>query len=223
VARPNRFVVDAELDDGRAVRCHLPNTARLGDLLVPGAALVLASSDDPARRTGWTVTRVRVAGHWVALAAGHASTLVADHLGAGHALPGWPATTAVRREVVRGRHRFDLEVTRADARTAIVEVKSLSRAVDGVAPLSGTPSARGVGHLDALAALVGAGEPAAAVFVVQRGDVEVVDLTAAADPAWVAAVRRARAAGVTVVAYGCAVGRTSLRLDRPVPVRDATG
>lgn len=211
VARDNRFVVRARRGDGGEVRAYLPNTARLTDLLVPEAALVLEPTDDPRRRTTWTVTRVWD-GTWVALAAGAASDLVADRLTAGATLPGWPALTAVRREVSRDGHRFDLEVDRADGVTGVVEVKSLSRGRDGVAPLSGTPSSRGVAHLRTLGTLAATGTPTAVVFVVQRGDVEVLDVGAPADPTWVAAVRGAIEAGVQVVAHRCEVGPDHLAL-----------
>lgn len=218
VARDNRFVVRAARVDGEVVRAYLPNTARLTDVLVPGAQLVLLPTADPSRRTRWTVTRVWD-GTWVSLEAGRASGLVEEHLAAGGSLPGWPAARAVRREVQRGRHRFDLAVLLADDREAIVEVKSLSRARAGVAPLSATPSTRGVAHLGALGAMAAGGQLAAVVFVVQRGDVEMLDLAAPADPGWVLAVRAAVTAGVHVVAYGCEVDEGALQLGQPLEVQ----
>lgn len=222
VARENRFVVRARLADGRVVRAYLPNTARLTELLVPEAELVLVAADVPHRRTGWTVTRVWDA-TWVALEASRASALVAEHLEAGGALPGWPQPVAVRREVTRADHRFDLAVELPDDRTGLVEVKSVTRAHDRVAPLSGTPSQRGVAQLATLGELAGTGIPTAVVFVVQRGDVDVVDLGRPADPTWVHAVRAAREHGVTVAAYACEVDTHDLRLDRLLPVRDTGG
>lgn len=132
VARENRFVVRARRADGEVVRAYLPNTARLTDVLVPEAELMLEPATAPHRRTRWTVTRVWD-GTWVALAAGGAADLVADRLRAGHPVTGWPATRDLRREVTRDGHRFDLEVDRADGRTGVVEVKSLSRARGGIA------------------------------------------------------------------------------------------
>lgn len=222
LARENRFVVRAARADGEEVRAYLPNTARLTDVLVPGARLVLAEAAEPARRTRWTVTRVWD-GTWVALEAARAADLVAGHLEAGGALPGWPAPAAVTREVARGGHRFDLAVDLAGGESGVVEVKSLSRARDGAAPLSGTPSARGAAQLAALGELAAAGERAAVVFVVQRGDVAALDLAADADPGWVAAARRARREGVEVLAYACDVGAAHLRLGSPLAVRDAGG
>ena len=224
VARENRFVVRARREGelrapGEEVRAYLPNTARLTDVLVPDARLILARNDDPHRRTRWTVTRVWD-GTWVALEASAANALIANRLTAGGRLPGWPPHVRLRRERTHDGHRFDLELDLADGRTGVVEVKSLSRAHDHVAPLSDTPSTRGVAHLDALAGLAARGVPTAVVFVVQRADVDVFDLDAPADPAWVAAVRRARHQGVEVVAFACEVDAQTTRLGRLLEVRD---
>lgn len=217
VARENRFVVQARRTTGELVRAYLPNTARLTDLLVPHALLVLQPADDPGRRTAWTVTRVWD-GTWVSLEASAASRLVADHLTAGRRVAGWPVPVRVRPEVRCGDHRVDLELTWADGRSGLVEVKSLSRARGGVAPLSGTPSVRGVRHLATLARQARAGRAAAVVFVVQRGDVTCLDVTAAADPTWTTAVARAATAGVEVVGFACRIDEHTVRLARELPV-----
>jgi sugar fermentation stimulation protein len=218
LARENRFVARVRRADGSEVRAYVPNTARLEDLLVEGARVVLAPATAPHRVTRWTMTRVWQ-GTWVALDANAASGLVAEHLERGAPLPGWEPPVRTRREVVRGPHRFDLAIDLAHGREAVVEVKSLTSVHRGVAGLSATPSARGVRHLEALAALADAGSPTAVVFVVQRGDVESLDLTAPAAASWVDAVGRAREAGVHVVAFGCEVDPSRLGLGRPVPVR----
>lgn len=57
-------------------------------------------------------------------------------------------------------------------------------------------------------------------LVVQRGDLDVLDLTAEVDRAWRQAVADARAAGVHLIAYRCTVTATSARLDRTLPIRD---
>lgn len=219
VRRENRFVVVAELGDGRRVRAYLPNTGRLADLLVTGASLLVSADDAPRRRTGFTVTRVWD-GAWVAVDAAAAARLVAEELEAGGALPGWPATRSVQREVAHAGQRFDLAVELVDGRHALVEVKSLTTARGEVAPLSSTPSSRGTRHLETLAGLAADGGLVAAVFVVQRGDVAVLDLDAPADPAWVRAVRRARAAGVNVVAFRAEVDDRRIGLGPAIPVRD---
>ena len=218
VARENRFVARVQRADGSTVRAYVPNTARLEDLLVTDATVVLRPAAAPHRATRWTLTRVWQ-GTWIALDANAATGLVADHLERGASLPGWGPPVHTRREVVLGPHRFDLAIDLADGREAVVEVKSLTSAHAGVARLSSTPSARGVGHLEGLTALASSGTPTAVVFVVQRADVAALDLAAPADPSWIDAVRRAREGGVDVVAFGCEVGASRLRLGPPLSLR----
>ena len=74
-------------------------------------------------------------------------------------------------------------------------------------------------HLATLGELAAAGTPAAVVFVVQRSDAEVLDLSAPADAAWVTAVRGAMRAGVEVVAHRCHVTEDELALGPRLPVR----
>lgn len=218
LARENRFVARVRRADGHEVRAHVPNTARLEDLLVPDGAVVLAPAEEPRRTTGWTLTRVWQ-GTWVALEASAASRLVAERLETGAPLPGWDPPVRTRREVVRGRHRFDIAVDLPDRRVGVVEAKSLTSARSGVAGLSSTPSARGVAHLGALADLARAGTPTAVVFVVQRGDVEALDSPRRPTPPGSRPSTVLRRAGVLVAAFGCEVGETRLRLGPALAVR----
>lgn len=202
VDRPNRFLVRARLDHGTEVDAYLPNTARLWDLLVPGVRLVLRHEPASHRRTAYTVTRVWGGGGWVAVEASLASRLVVSWLEASGELAGHGPVTDIEREVRSGDRRLDLAVT-AGGRRVWMEVKSTSRAENGEALLSATPSQRGAAHLAELARLAGQGEAAMVVFVVQRVDAERLRLDG--DPGWVEAVHAAREAGVALAALGCDV------------------
>lgn len=131
--------------------------------------------------------------------------------------PGFGLVNEVLTEVKVEGHRLDLQLRRGADRIW-VEVKSGGRAVDAVGLLSKTPSARGVGHLHALARLAESGEQAAAAFVIQRGDVRRLEVGGDADRGWVDAVRSAREAGVAIAAFGCDVTATSVRIVRVLPV-----
>ena len=47
--RPNRFIAHCLLD-GQEVVCHVKNTGRCRELLVPGAEVWLEESDNPTRK-----------------------------------------------------------------------------------------------------------------------------------------------------------------------------
>ena len=56
--RLNRFAALVELE-GRMETCHVKNTGRCRELLVPGAAVWLDKSDNPNRKTAWDLITVR--------------------------------------------------------------------------------------------------------------------------------------------------------------------
>ena len=50
LSRPNRFIAHVEIDGEEAV-CHVKNTGRCRELLVPGARVYLAAAESSARKT----------------------------------------------------------------------------------------------------------------------------------------------------------------------------
>ena len=57
VSRPNRFIAHVALD-GAPVVCHVKNTGRCRELLVPGAAVYLQECGSPARKTRYDLIAV---------------------------------------------------------------------------------------------------------------------------------------------------------------------
>jgi len=57
VRRVNRFVAEV-LIDGKTERVHVKNTGRLGELLVPKAAVTLQRASDPKRKTAYDLISV---------------------------------------------------------------------------------------------------------------------------------------------------------------------
>lgn len=216
VARPNRFVVTARLEDATEVQAYLPNTGRLEQLMHRGNRLVLRQDGVPPRTTEYTVTRAWDSG-WVGLEASRAPQLLVGWLDGGNVFPGLGAVSDIRSEVAVGGHRLDL-LLQTETGRVWVEVKSGSRAMNGQAVLSKTPSIRGVSHLSSLGDLVGRGEQAVAAFVIQRSDVTSLLVGGDAEHSWIEAVRAARDTGVVVAAFGCVVTETDVRIDRTLPV-----
>ena len=62
--RPNRFVAYVERA-GRREICHVKNTGRCRELLVPGAELYVQRSDNPARKTALDLIAVKKGSQWV--------------------------------------------------------------------------------------------------------------------------------------------------------------
>ena len=57
IERPNRFIAHVLLD-GDEVVCHVKNTGRCRELLVPGARVVLSRGANPLRKTAYDLISV---------------------------------------------------------------------------------------------------------------------------------------------------------------------
>ena len=64
LARPNRFIAHVELA-GEPVVCHVKNTGRCRELLVPGAEVWLEKGSNPGRKTAWDLIAVRKGEHLI--------------------------------------------------------------------------------------------------------------------------------------------------------------
>jgi sugar fermentation stimulation protein A len=222
LSRPNRFLVIARLMNGREVRAHLADPGRLKELLVPGALLKLRKAPAGARRvTRYTVALVRPPESprvWVSLRSSHANRLAGELLSRG-LVPEIGRGWTILREQRRGRSRFDFALRREGRRGILVEVKSPSLVVDGVARFPDAPTLRGARHLRELEEEVRSGGRALVIFIVQREDARAVAPNAATDPLFARALVRAHRAGVLLCAARfrfTAAGRASFRGFIPV-------
>lgn len=58
LSRPNRFIARVEID-GQEEICHVKNTGRCRELLVPGASVFLEKSDKKERKTAYDLIAVK--------------------------------------------------------------------------------------------------------------------------------------------------------------------
>jgi sugar fermentation stimulation protein A len=211
LARPNRFVAEVELADGRRTLAHLPNPGRLTGTLSPRCALLL-DGPFPGRRCEFDVLAAREGRTWVGTVTTYANRIF-PVLWRGGLFPELEGRT-LAAEVVHGRSRFDFAVD-----GAFVEVKSATLLAGTVARFPDAVTARGARHCEELGRLARRGVPVAIVFVAQRGDVEAVEPEDAVDPAFGAALRLAARRGVKVIACALELGPRGASAARRIPVR----
>ena len=83
VSRPNRFIAIVNID-GTEEKVHVKNTGRCRELLLPGARVVLAGSDNPARKTRYDLISVwKESLGWVNIDSQVPNTLVGEWLSSG--------------------------------------------------------------------------------------------------------------------------------------------
>lgn len=211
--RPNRFIAHVELDGQEAV-CHVKNTGRCRELLVPGAAVWLCKSENPARKTAYDLIAVEKGARLINMDSAAPNVVFGEFARAGRFLP---ETESVRSEVRYGASRFDFCI-RAGGETHYVEVKGVTLEEDGVVRFPDAPTERGVRHLRELAGAKQAGFGAHVVFVIQMAQARYFAPNSKTHPDFAAALWEAAEAGVGVHAYTCRVTPDSLELADPVPV-----
>lgn len=169
LSRPNRFVVICQLDDGEA-RVYMPNPGRLGELLVPGARIILGDYGvHNDRKTRYTVMAVHYRSHIIFLHT-HLNNHVARALVESSGIPSLCGWKIVAQEVKRGRSRFDF-LLRCEATEMMLEVKSCTLAANGIAMFPDAVTERGRRHLTELAELNSSGHSAGVLFVIHHPSV----------------------------------------------------
>ena len=211
--RPNRFIAHVELD-GQEVVCHVKNTGRCRELLVPGAAVWLCKSDNSARKTAYDLVAVQKGDLLINMDSAAPNAVFGEFARAGKFLPD---TEGVKSEVRYGASRFDFCIT-AGGQTHYVEVKGVTLEEAGVVRFPDAPTERGVRHLRELMDAKAAGYGAHAVFVIQMERAGYFTPNERTHPAFAVALREAAEAGVQVHAYTCRVTSDGMEMAEPVPV-----
>ena len=211
--RPNRFIAHVEVD-GRVEVCHVKNTGRCRELLVPGAPVYLEKSTNPARKTRYDLIAVRKGGLLINMDAQAPNKVFGEWAAAGGFRPD---LTALRPEYTWEDSRFDFRLETA-AGVHFVEVKGVTLEENGEARFPDAPTERGAKHLRGLLRASEQGFRAKVCFVIQMKGPRVFRPHDRTDPAFGEALRRAAAGGVHVVAVDCLVEPDLLAIDAPVPV-----
>ena len=146
-ARPNRFIAHVDVG-GRTEVCHVKNTGRCRELLVPGAKVWLEESGNPARKTKYdliAVEKVRPGGPLLINMDAQAPNRVFGEWAAAGGLGFVP--TLLRPETTYGNSRFDYYWEYSEkgaARRGFWEVKGVTLEENNVARFPDAPTLRGV-------------------------------------------------------------------------------
>ena len=211
--RPNRFVAYVE-QAGRREICHVKNTGRCRELLVPGAELYVQRSYNPARKTALDLIAVKKGSQWVNMDSQAPNKAAAEWLRQGGL--GCREIT-IRPEYKYGDSRFDFFLE-ADGRKAFMEVKGVTLEEDGIARFPDAPTERGVKHIRELIRCLDAGYEAYVFFVIQMKGVRAFEPNDRTHPAFGEALREAAKKGVQILAYDCVVRPDEMSIDQRIEV-----
>jgi len=223
VKRYKRFLADVELASGELVTAHCTQPGSMMGLIEPGNHVWLSQSDNPKRKLkySWELVEVDLGGGPVIVGVntGLPNRLVAEAVEAGEIdeLTGYDGQ---KREVRYGENsRIDILLTRQDTPPCYVEVKNVTLMRErGRAEFPDAVTTRGAKHFVELAGMVKQGHRAVTVFIVQRADAEGFAIARDIDPTYGETFDAAKAAGVEVVAYVCALSPEKIEIARQIPI-----
>ncbi|MEG1540971.1 MAG: DNA/RNA nuclease SfsA, partial [Oscillospiraceae bacterium] len=212
--RPNRFIANILLE-GEVQICHVKNTGRCRELLLPGAEIYVQDCPKPERKTKFDLISVRKDGRLINIDSNAPNRIFSE----------WVISSGLfkdlrllRRECTHGDSRFDFYLE-ADRQSIFVEVKGVTLEENGVVRFPDAPTERGVKHLRGLINCVNEGLSAYIVFIIQMQDVKYFEPNIATQPEFAEALRDAKAAGVHILALDCKVTESGIYARNQVEVR----
>ncbi len=214
IERPNRFIAYVDIA-GRRTKVHVKKTGRCRELLQDNAQVYLEESDNKARSTAYDLVAVDKAGRLVNIESNAPNKVVGEWLMAGGL---YRDVSLVRPETTFENSRFDFYVESASGKKAFIEVKGVTLERDNIAAFPDAPSMRALKHVEELIRAHEQGYDACLIFVVQLKGIRYVEPNWDTQPAFGEMLRKARAAGVRLLAYDCKVGKDSLTIDEEVQV-----
>ena len=199
-ARPNRFIAEVEVD-GNLEIAHVPNTGRCRELLVEDAGVWLKPSDNPNRKTKFSLHFVENKNVLVSLYSQQANSIVYDAIINGK-IKELASYSLHQREKTVDNSRIDIYLENENEQ-CYVEVKGVTLIVDGEARFPDAPTERGAKHLKELIKLKKEGNRCVVFFLIQHPAGKFFRPNWENDPKFSQTLNDAYDAGVEILVYRC--------------------
>ena len=212
--RPNRFIAEVEIN-GKLEICHVKNTGRCKELLVPGAAVYVDFVDNPSRSTQYDLIAVHKGDLLINMDSYAPNRVFGEYLQQGKFLK---EVINVKAEAKYGSSRFDFYVETATTKT-FIEVKGVTLEENNVAMFPDAPTERGIKHLKELANCISDGYEAYVVFIIQMEGVSYFTPNYKTHAAFGETLVKATQMGVKAVAFDCKVTPNEMKINKPMSVK----
>jgi len=215
ISRYNRFIAEVEIN-GKIEICHVKNTGRCKELLIPGTKVYVNATDNPSRATKFDLVAVCKGDTLINMDSQAPNRAFGEYLRQGKFLDiGVPAV--VRAEAKYGASRFDFYIETA-AMKAFIEVKGVTLEENSIAMFPDAPTERGIKHLNELATCISSGYDAYVVFVIQMKGISHFTPNYKTHAAFGETLVKVADIGVKVVAYDCNITPNSMYIGTTVPI-----
>ncbi len=213
VSRQNRFIAIININGVQEV-CHVKNTGRLRELLLPNAKVIVAVADNPNRKTKYDLIGVykndvlvnidsqvvnKVFHEWILLS----NYFINIKL--------------VKPEYKYKDSRFDFYVE-ADNQKHLIEVKGVTLEVEGVAKFPDAPTLRGIKHINTLVESKKDGYIPHIAFVIQFKGANSFEPNAVTHSKFAQTLLYAKQSHIDIIALDCVITSNSIIADKFVDI-----
>ncbi len=213
--RPNRFIAMVEID-GKVETCHVKNTGRCRELLLPEVEVYLEKSDNPNRKTAYDLVGVKKGEVLINMDSQAPNKAVKEWL---EKEVYFKNITYLKPECKYGNSRVDFYLETAEGKKIFIEVKGVTLEEEGIARFPDAPTLRGIKHMKELEQAVVKGYEAYILFVIQMKGIKWFEPNDRTHQAFGDTLREAAKNGVGILAYDCMITKDSMELDAPIEVR----
>lgn len=214
INRPNRFIANIEID-GKIELCHVKNTGRCKELLLPDSTIFVQESANNQRKTKYDLISV-YKGHRLINMDSQVPNKVFWEWVIKNDL--FTRNAIIKPEVRYGNSRFDFYVEDGE-RKAFIEVKGVTLEEDNVALFPDAPTERGLKHINELKNCLGEGYEAYIVFVIQMKGIDFFTPNKSTQEAFGVALKAAKECGVILLALDCNISQDSITADELVQIK----
>ncbi|MBQ7873634.1 MAG: DNA/RNA nuclease SfsA [Oscillospiraceae bacterium] len=213
ISRPNRFIAHIEIG-GKEEICHVMNTGRMRELLLPGAEVFLCEGKNPNRKTKYDLIGVRRGDGEII----NIDSIAPNKVAGEYIRTLFPDAKVIKPETFFDKSRFDFYIEDKNEKI-FLEVKGVTLNVEGEARFPDAPTERGAKHLYELIEAKKQGYRAMVLFVIAMKGCFSFAANSATDPKFAKALCEAKQAGVEVLAVDCRVSADGIFADKAIPVR----
>jgi sugar fermentation stimulation protein A len=214
INRPNRFIANIEID-GEIEVCHVKNTGRCKELLIPNATVFVQEFNSSKRKTKYDLISVYKGRRLVNI----------DSQAPNKVFHQWAMESNFFKDInfIKGEakyknSRFDFYIETARSKI-FTEVKGVTLEENGVALFPDAPTERGVKHINELISSLDDGYEAWIVFIIQMKDILYFTPNVKTHEAFGKALEKAQICGVNVIALDSYVTKNSIKAGDFVKVK----
>ena len=205
ISRPNRFIANIEIN-GKIEICHVKNTGRCKELLIPNATVFVQESNNPNRKTKFSLIGVIKGSGIINMDSQVPNKVVHEWILKGNL---FADVTLIKPETQYNKSRFDFYIETKNKK-AFIEVKGVTLEDHGIVRFPDAPTERGVKHVRELCDCIKEGYEAYIIFVIQMKNVIQFEPNVETHKEFAEVLKEAKKQGVHIIAVECEVNEDSI-------------